>query len=198
MQSLYFGAAAANHAETELAMIDLLDQFIRMGQRISALAFNCSMNGDRGGGVLLPVEIGAYGATKTWSDQGLRSNGALMAMVHIVHARWTGEVGGQVYRYIREVGAFWECFLVKEPLPTGGYVYNDINDCPYEVCSADHYATGIGPRFVTPRNPPNSLAFVLTVRKSGVFKPFTYERRLIERLILPRQARDKHRESTQR
>ena len=194
MQSLYFGAAAANHAETELAMIDLLDQFIRMGQRISALAFNCSMNGDRGGGVLLPVEIGAYGATKTWSDQGLRSNGALMAMVHIVHARWTGEVGGQVYRYIREVGAFWECFLVKEPLPTGGYVYNDINDCPYEVCSADHYATGIGPRFVTPRNAPNSLAFVLTVRKSGVFKPFTY----VERLILPRQARDKHRESTQR
>jgi hypothetical protein len=163
MQSLYFGAAAANHAETELAMIDLLDQFIRMGQRISALAFNCSMNGDRGGGVLLPVEIGAYGATKTWSDQGLRSNGALMAMVHIVHARWTGEVGGQIYRYVKEVGAFWECFLVKTEDSGGGYVYNDINDCPYETCAADHYAAGIGTRFMTPHNPPNSLAFVLTL-----------------------------------
>ena len=63
MQSLYFGAAAANHAETELAMIDLLDQFIRMGQRISALAFNCSTSGDRGGGVLLPVEIAPRAAT---------------------------------------------------------------------------------------------------------------------------------------
>ena len=163
MQSLYFGAAAANHAETELAMIDLLDQFIRMGRAISALAFNCSMNGDRGGGVLLPVEIGAYGATKTWSDQGLRSNGALTAMVHIVHARWTGEVGGQIYRYIREVGAFWECFLVKTEVDGGGYVYHDVNDCPYEICAADHYATGIGTRFMTPHNPPNSLAFVLTV-----------------------------------
>jgi len=86
-----------------------------------------------------------------------------MAMVHIVHARWTGEVGGQIYRYIKEVGAFWECFLVKEALPNGGYVYNDINDCPYEICAADHYAAGVGTRFMTPRNPTNSLAFVLTV-----------------------------------
>ena len=117
-------------------------------------------------GVLLPVEIGAYGATKTWSDQGLRSNAALMAMVHIVHARWTGEVGGQIYRYVKEVGAFWECFLVQTPLPDGGYVYNDINDCPYEICAADHYTPVSGPggpRFMTPHNPTNSLAFILTV-----------------------------------
>ena len=86
-----------------------------------------------------------------------------MSMVHIVHARWTGEVGGQIYRYIKEVGAFWECFLVKTVLPDGGYVYNDINDCPYETCAASHYAAGVGTRFMTPHNPTNSLAFVLTL-----------------------------------
>ena len=42
-QSPYFGAAAANHAETELAMIDLHDQFIPLGRRISALAYNCTI-----------------------------------------------------------------------------------------------------------------------------------------------------------
>ena len=75
-QSPYFGAAAANHAETELAMIDLHDQFIPLGRRISALAYNCERRPDlsscnRPGlttcvraagtdpGVLLPVEIDA-------------------------------------------------------------------------------------------------------------------------------------------
>jgi hypothetical protein len=142
-------------------MIDLHDQFIPMGRRLSALAFNCSMNGGRGGGVLLPVEIGAYGATKTWSDQGLRSNAALMAMVHIVHGRLTGEVQGQVYRYVKEVGTFWECFLVKMPLQSGGYVYYDIDDCPYEICAASHYSPHT--RFIAPNNPTNSLAMILTL-----------------------------------
>ena len=70
-QSPYFGAAAANHAETELAMvrvlllfllyakfrilspqnfclvqIDLHDQFIPLGRRISALAYNCEHHPD--------------------------------------------------------------------------------------------------------------------------------------------------------
>ena len=45
-QSPYFGAAAANHAETELAMIDLHDQFIPLGRRISALAYNCGHHPD--------------------------------------------------------------------------------------------------------------------------------------------------------
>jgi hypothetical protein len=103
-QSPYFGAAAANHAETEEAMIDLHDQFVPLGRRISALAYNCTKPG-----VLLPVEIDAYGATKIWDDQGLKSNAVLMAMVHVNHGRLTGKVDGQVYRYLKEVGDFWEC-----------------------------------------------------------------------------------------
>jgi hypothetical protein len=70
-QSPYFGAAAANHPETELAMIDLHDQFIPIGRVMSAAAYNCTRaNGENGGGVLLPVEIAAYGGTKIWDDQG--------------------------------------------------------------------------------------------------------------------------------
>ena len=84
-QSPYFGAAAANHAETEMAMIDLHDQFIPLGKVMSAAAYNCSANGAHGGGIILPVEIAAYGNTKIWDDQGLKSNGVLMAMVHINH-----------------------------------------------------------------------------------------------------------------
>ncbi len=66
------------------------------------------------------MEIDAYGATKIWDDQGLKSNAILMAMVHINHGRLTGQVGGQVYRFLREVAAFWECYLIKTPLATGG------------------------------------------------------------------------------
>jgi hypothetical protein len=86
------------------AQQDLHDQFIPLGQRISALAYNCTRPG-----VLLPVEIDAYGGTKIWTDQGLKSNAVLMAMVHINHGRLTGRVDGQVYRYLKEVGDFWEC-----------------------------------------------------------------------------------------
>ena len=56
-------------------------------------------------------------------------------MVHVNHGRLTGQVGGQVYRFLREVAAFWECYLIKTPLPGGGHVYNDMNDCPYEICT---------------------------------------------------------------
>ena len=41
-QSPYFGAAAANHAETELAMIDLHDQFVPIGRVMSAAAYDCT------------------------------------------------------------------------------------------------------------------------------------------------------------
>jgi hypothetical protein len=159
-QSPYFGAAAANHAETELAMIDLHDQFIPLGRRISALAYNCTDPG-----VLLPVEIDAYGATKIWDDQGLKSNAILMAMVHVNHGRLTGQIDGQVYRFLREVAAFWECYLIKTSLPGGEYVYNDMNDCPYEICSADHYDNVDGkPVFYeSVNNPTNSLSMIKTL-----------------------------------
>ena len=127
-QSPYFGAAAANHAETELAMIDLHDQFIPIGRKMSAAAYDCAnVNGANGGGVLLPVEIAAYGGTKIWDDQGLKSNGLLTAMLHVNHGRLTGEVGGQVYRFVREIALFWQCYLVKVPAVTQrgdpSYVY---------------------------------------------------------------------------
>jgi hypothetical protein len=108
-------------------------------------------------GVLLPVEIDAYGATKIWDDQGLKSNAILMAMVHINHGRLTGQIDGQVYRFLREVAAFWECYLIKTPLPGGEHVYNDMNDCPYEICSADHYGSVDGkPVFYESVNNPTN------------------------------------------
>jgi hypothetical protein len=56
-------------------MIDLHDQFIPVGKVMSAAAYNCSSNGVHGGGVILPVEIAAYGGTKLWDDQGGSSRG---------------------------------------------------------------------------------------------------------------------------
>ena len=86
-------------------------------------------------------------------------------MVHVNHGRLTGQVGGQVYRFLREVAAFWECYLIKTPLPGGGHVYNDMNDCPYEICSADHYDNVDGkPVFYeSVNNPTNSLSMIKTL-----------------------------------
>jgi hypothetical protein len=167
-QSPYFGASAANHGEVELAMIDLHDLFIPQGRIISSAAYNCSSNGQQGGGVLLPVEIAAYGGTKIWDDQGLKSNAVLMAMVHINHARLTGEVGGQIYRFIREVAMFWQCYLVRTPLEGGRYVYADLNDCCYEICSANNYDAETAGGFVVSNNPTNSLAMIRTLLEAAV------------------------------
>lgn len=95
-------------------MIDLHDQFIPIGRVMSAAAYNCTeRNGEHGGGVLLPVEIAAYGGTKIWDDQGLKSNAVLTAMLHVTHGRLTGNVDGQVYRYGRArlhmISAFSAC-----------------------------------------------------------------------------------------
>ena len=48
-----------------------------------------------------------------------------MAMVHVNHGRLTGQVGGQVYRFLREVAAFWECYLIQVILPTAPAVSNE-------------------------------------------------------------------------
>ena len=161
-QSPYFGAAAANHAETELAMIDLHDQFIPMGRRISQLAYEC--DSPHGGGVLLPVEIDAFGGTKIFDDQGLKSNGVLMAMVHVNHARLTGDIS-PVYNYLREVALFWQCYLVNTTLPDSedSYVFNDLYDCCYEICSANQYGGETQAGFAVSHNPTNSLAMIKTL-----------------------------------
>ena len=169
-ESPYFGCAASNHAELELAMIDLHDQFLPMGRTIASAAYNCSTtNGVHGPGVLLPVEIAAYGGTLIWYDEGLKSNGLLMAMVHINHGRLTGEIDGMVYNYIREIALFWQCYLVKVPKANGSYVYEDLNDCPYEECAADGYVNGNeGAAEYKADNPTNALAMLRTCLEAAL------------------------------
>ena len=87
-----------------------------------------------------------------------------MAMVHVNHGRLTGQMDGQVYRFPRG-----RCVLGVLPnqdlLPGGEYVYNDMNDCPYEICNADHYDNVDGkPVFYeSVNNPTNSLSMIKTL-----------------------------------
>lgn len=55
-------------------------------------------------------------------------------MLVVSAGRLTGQVGGPVYRYLREIALFWQCYLVKVSHPDGSYVYNDLFDCCYEIC----------------------------------------------------------------
>ena len=130
-----------DHSNYTQQLIDLHDQFIPLGKVMSAAAYNCSANGAHGGGIILPVEIAAYGNTKIWDDQGLKSNGPplpcflpLTNSCFPLSGRLTGKVDGQIYRYIREIALFWQCYLVKTTRPDGSYVYNDLYDCCYEIC----------------------------------------------------------------
>jgi hypothetical protein len=96
------------------------------------------------------------------SDQGIRSNAILAAMIFVMHwehtldVEWLRTVG---YIFLSEVAAFWSCYLVKDK--SGTYV--DLNDCCYEECGANDYPSDGGhifTNFENQNNPANSLGMI--------------------------------------
>merc|ERR1719201_1816574 len=98
---------------------------------LSSFSFQCP-------GIIQPVEIGARGALFIMADQGIRSNAMLAGVLFIMHWEYTRDVDWLKrvgYPYLKEVSAFWSCYLVKND--DGMYV--DLNDCCYEICGANDY-----------------------------------------------------------
>jgi hypothetical protein len=161
-QAPYYAVYSSNHQDVASAMYQLNIDYIPPGQMFAQYNFKCP-------GVLQMVEIGARGEIFSFSDQGVRSNALLSAMLFVMHweytldVAWLRTVG---YVYLKEVAAFWSCYLVRDEHGT----YLDINDCCYEVCGANDYPgdNGAGKgagghlfsNFEMQNNPANSLGML--------------------------------------
>ena len=155
-QAPYFATYSSNHQDIASAMYQLNLDFIPAGRMLATYAFKCP-------GIIQPVEIGARGEIFIMEDQGIRSNAILAAMIFVMHwehtldVAWLRTVG---YPFLKEVAAFWSCYLVKDE-QTGMYL--DLNDCCYEICGANDYASDHGHIFTNYEkqdNPANSLGMI--------------------------------------
>jgi hypothetical protein len=109
-------------------------------------------------GVYYPGHIGPWGLERPFDYDpfmGMKGNAAFLVMPMLMryYSTYDSAYGAEVYPFIKEVGQFWEDYLVKEH---GQYVIRA--DCPNEV----------GPWLDSPdwercsrdQNPMNDLAFV--------------------------------------
>ena len=76
----------------------------------------------------------------------------VMHWEHTLDVAWLRSVG---YVYLKEVAAFWSCYLVKD----ANGVYLDLNDCCYEVCSANNYPVEVQ-KMTNPNNPANTIGML--------------------------------------
>jgi hypothetical protein len=146
-QCPFYGVFSSNHPELVLSYFDPILQWVPNGQKMAA-QFGCP-------GVHYPGHIGPWGLeVSSVGDMGQRMM-ASFAAIHFVNyyyytqdLAWVNSTG---YPFLKQVGAFWECYLKKITVGNS-YQYNDENDCVNELCSASNGA------IMT--NPPVSLALV--------------------------------------
>ena len=110
----------------------------------------------------------------------------VMHWQHTLDVDWLRNIG---YPYLKEVAAFWSCYLVKDehgalaqqtlvlayhqrlaavatlsgPSVSYAGTYLDLNDCCYEICGANDYASDGGhifTNFINQNNPANSLGMI--------------------------------------
>ena len=160
-QAPYWAIYSSNHPEIAMPMYQLAEDFIPPGQMLSTWAIGCP-------GVLFPVEIGARGAMRLETDQGIRSNSLLQAINYIQHwehtldEEWLRNVG---WTFVVEVADFWDCYLHRVNHTDGTYEYMDLNDCVYEICSDNDYPVREGMsvpwvNYNMQHNPINALAML--------------------------------------
>eukprot|EP01052_Picozoa_sp_SAG31_P032907 SAG31_NODE_3658_length_4017_cov_1.748596_1_plen_338_part_10 len=156
------GLYSSNHVEITAPFYEAILAYAKSRGGSDAAMFRCSSANSSGTGiggvptvVHLPVQIGPRGLKNGGSD-GIHFNAAFAALNFISAYEFSQNRSFlQVsYPYLRAVAAWYVCWLRKDPLPSGGYRWNDRNACTYEGCSG-----GGGPAGAK-LNPAVSIAFI--------------------------------------
>ncbi len=139
----FYALCSSNHAELTDCYFTPLEEFLPRGQKCAREYLNCN-------GVYYPVGLLPKGLFSEYAEPpapyekmflGQKSNAAYAAVIAVI--RWNATrdkafAAKHLYPFLKEVGAFWEDFLVLE---NGRYViYDDaIHEVPY-------YAENFNPR----------------------------------------------------
>lgn len=132
-QAPYYGVWSSNHVELARAQFQPYIDFLPTGRYLAKTFYGCD-------GVVFPGHILPGGLTSSdvqtmgqLSDASFVANNFVWHYRHTLDTAWLREVA---YPFVREVGMFWKCWLVREDLGAGSYRYVDPNDCINELCEA--------------------------------------------------------------
>lgn len=163
----FYALCSSNHTELTDCYFTPLEEFIPRGKKCAKAYLNCN-------GVYYPVGMMPKGLFSEYSEPpapyekmflGQKSNAAYAAVIAVM--RWNATrdkayAAEHLYPFLKEVGAFWEDFLVYE---NGRYVICDdaIHEVPYYV---DNFNPRTHQKEIHAKNSLLSLGLVRMVFKT--------------------------------
>jgi alpha-L-fucosidase 2 len=149
-QTPYLGLYSSNHVATADSYDPPVLEFIDRARKYARTMLNVR-------GVYYPGHIGPWGLERPFDYDpfmGMKSNAAFLVMPMLMrfYSTYDARYAVKVYPFIREVGEFWQDYLIKE---RGQYIIRE--DCADEVgpWESSDWAT-----CAENRNPMNELAFL--------------------------------------
>jgi alpha-L-fucosidase 2 len=150
-QTPYLGLYSSNHVATADPYDPPVLEFVNRGKTYARTMLNVR-------GVYYPGHIGPWGLEREFDYDpfmGMKSNAAFLAMPMLMrfYSTYDDSYAAKVYPFLREVGDFWEDYLVKSQ---GQYIIS--NDCADEVGPWNSRPDWT--KCAASLNPMNELAFV--------------------------------------
>ena len=149
-QTPFLGLYSSNHVATADSYDPPVLAFVNRAQKYAKTMLNIR-------GVYYPGHIGPWGLERGFDYDpfmGMKSNAAFLVMPMLMryYSTYDDRYAAEVYPFIREVGDFWEDYLVKEHGQ-----YNIREDCADEV---GPWESSNWTRCAESSNPMNELAYL--------------------------------------